>query len=328
MSIFSASQVVKDVVAKKWRGFKQQRRQLLVVSIAAYLFEMTIFALVGTLIWKSVEHQWTKGRIALILIAVGLPLSLGWAWAVLKLSRKSVASLVGQKETYKAWWNSAPTDYEAAKRNVYKTKDEEDFRKRGLAGDQQSWGAKQLIEVGKLAKEAVVLEIGCGVARIGREIAPYLKEWHGGDISSAMLEFARERTKHLSNVFFHELSGTGLGFAANESFDFIYCTIVFMHLDKEDMYEYIREAFRVLRPGGRAYFDTWNLLNDNMFRHFLQTQQGNRGDSKVRNRNQYSTPQEMLKYVTSVGFRTVGLIEGELIKIICEKPGREPTSDF
>ena len=36
-----------------------------------------------------------------------------------------------------------------------------------------------------------------------------------------------------------------------ESVDVVYCTIVFMHLDEWDRYSYpIRDAFRVLRPGG------------------------------------------------------------------------------
>ena len=107
--------------------------------------------------------------------------------------------------SYKQWWTDSVTDYDSAKMHVYETKDEEEFRKRGWQGDEQSLGSKQLIEMGILNKDSVVLEIGCGVARLGREFAPHVKEWYGCDISPKMLKFAKERTSHLTNVHFHEL---------------------------------------------------------------------------------------------------------------------------
>ncbi len=44
-----------------------------------------------------------------------------------------------------------------------------------------------------------VLEEGYGVARIGRELAPYCREWRGCDISSSMIKIARRRTPYLDN---------------------------------------------------------------------------------------------------------------------------------
>jgi ubiquinone/menaquinone biosynthesis C-methylase UbiE len=175
--------------------------------------------------------------------------------------------------------------------------------------------------MGGLSKESVVLEIGCGVARIGRELAPFVKEWHGVDISRQMLTYAKQRTRHLPNVTFYELHDTALPMFDGGVFDFVYCTIVFMHLDKEDLYEYLKESFRVLKAGARSYFDSANLLHDRTFEHFLQTQSYNLGDRKVRNRNQYSTPQELRKYLEKVGFEVLDLREEELIKAVCRKPG-------
>lgn len=240
---------------------------------------------------------------------------------ILKLARAlGVAEMERKTLTYKEWWEDNIHDIESAKRNVYETHNEEDFRSRGWAGDPQSLGAKHFIEMGQLSRHSVVLEIGCGVARIGRELAPHVREWHGVDISRKMLEYAKERTGHLSNAYLHELNEISLPMFAEEIFDFVYCTIVFMHLDKEDMYQYLKESFRVLKPGALAYFDTWNLLNDNIFDHFLQTQSYNIGDRKVRNRNQYSTPQEFRKYLERVGFEVIDLREEELIKALCKKP--------
>ena len=222
-------------------------------------------------------------------------------------------------QTYKEWWEQSVRDLESAKANVYGTRDEEDFRLRGWAGDSHSPGAKQFIVMGDLSKESVVLEIGCGVARIGRELAPFVKEWHGVDISRKMLTYAKQRTRHLPNVSFYELHDPGLPMFDRAMFDFVYCTIVFMHLDKEDVYPYLKESFRVLKAGARSYFDSWNLLHDRTFDHFLQTQSHNLGDRKERNRNQYSTPQEFRKYLEKVGFEVLELREDDLIKVLCKK---------
>jgi ubiquinone/menaquinone biosynthesis C-methylase UbiE len=56
-----------------------------------------------------------------------------------------------------------------------------------------------------------------------------------------------------------EISGYNLSGVADASVDVVYCTVVFMHLESWDRYNYILEAFRALRPGGRIYVDNSNL---------------------------------------------------------------------
>jgi SAM-dependent methyltransferase len=104
-----------------------------------------------------------------------------------------------------------------------------------------------------------VLEIGCGVGRVGRVIAPICRSWTGTDISAGMLVAARSRLADLPNVRLVELSSVGLTEFADASFDFVYCTVVFMHLFEWDRYKYIEEALRVLRPGGRIFFDNIDI---------------------------------------------------------------------
>ncbi len=47
---------------------------------------------------------------------------------------------------------------------------------------------------------------------------------------------------------------------AAASFDKAYAVAVLIHLDKEDVFLYLREVARILRPGGLLYVDTWNLV--------------------------------------------------------------------
>jgi len=225
----------------------------------------------------------------------------------------------GGAEGYRDWWDRAAGSWGTAKDATYVVDNEANYRSRGLNGDANSPGALQLVEFGRLGPQSSVLEIGCGAARIGREMAPMVGAWHGADISPKMLEHARQRTAGLTNVFLHELTGAGLEMFEEASFDFVYANTVFMHLDKEDLYQYLLESHRVLKAGGRAYFDTWNLLHPDTYRLWLESQAGNRGTGKTRGRIQFSTAPELMRYLEEVGFDVVQFDEDRLLRAFCVK---------
>ena len=70
---------------------------------------------------------------------------------------------------------------------------------------------------------------------------------------------ASKRLQDKENVDFKELTGCDLSIFEDNSFDVIYCSVVFMHLNEWDRFHYITEAYRVLKSKGRAYFDNFNL---------------------------------------------------------------------
>ncbi|HRE80998.1 MAG TPA: class I SAM-dependent methyltransferase [Opitutaceae bacterium] len=107
----------------------------------------------------------------------------------------------------------------------------------------------------------VFLEIGCGVGRVGRGLAPFVKEWIGCDVSAEMIRQAQRKTLGLPNVRFVEVSGHDLQPVPDASVDVVYCTVVFMHLDEWDRYAYCLEAKRILKPGGRFYCDNANIAS-------------------------------------------------------------------
>lgn len=221
--------------------------------------------------------------------------------------------------SYKDWWTASSANLEGAYATTYVAHDETDYRSRGWNGDANGFGAKQFIEIAGLSPTSRVLEIGCGMARVGREMAPKIGEWHGADISANMLEFARQRTSHLSNVFLHELSDVSLRSFDDQSFDFVYITTVLMHLDKEDVYQYLLEAHRVLKPGGVAFFDTWNLLHPDTYRLWRGIQAGNIGAGKIRGRIQFSTAPEFRRYLDEVGFDLMRFDEDRLLRVFARK---------
>lgn len=107
----------------------------------------------------------------------------------------------------------------------------------------------------------VVLEVGCGVGRVGAVLAPRCARWIGTDIASHMLGHARRRLGRFENVQLVELADVGLREVPSASVDLVYCTVVFMHLFEWDRYRYIEEAHRVLRPGGRLYADNLDITS-------------------------------------------------------------------
>lgn len=123
-----------------------------------------------------------------------------------------------------------------------------------------------------LADSDDVLEIGSGVGRIGFALAPRCRSWTGCDRSQNMLAHAQSRLREFSNASFVHLRGTGLRELADPSMDVVYCTNVLPHLDAVERWNYVQEAYRVLRPAGRFYLDTillnspegWQMMDNNL----------------------------------------------------------------
>jgi SAM-dependent methyltransferase len=151
--------------------------------------------------------------------------------------------------------------------------------------------------------------LGCGVGRIGLFISQRCSQWRGFDISETMIRHARTRLKAFENVQFQALERTELTGVSGDCFDKGYSHAVFIHMDKEDLYLYLREAFRVLKPGGLFYFDTWNLQNEVGWERWLwEVESWEQSDQKGRkhvSRNQFCVPQEVKIYIEKAGFAEV-----------------------
>lgn len=106
------------------------------------------------------------------------------------------------------------------------------------------------------------LEIGCGVGRVGQKLAPLVKHWTGTDVSEAMLGHAAKRLEGQKNYSLIAINGFDLSPIPDASMDAVYCTVVFMHLQEWDRYAYVKEAYRVLKPGGRFFCDNANIDSD------------------------------------------------------------------
>jgi SAM-dependent methyltransferase len=124
-----------------------------------------------------------------------------------------------------------------------------------------------------LRPEMRTLEIGCGIGRLMQYFARIFAEAHGIDVSPEMIARGREYLKHVPNAHLHLGDGRTLAGIADESFDFVVSYVAFAHVpSKEVLRSYVKEAWRVLKRGGRIKYlvktarweqegdrpDTWN----------------------------------------------------------------------
>lgn len=223
---------------------------------------------------------------------------------------------------YKSFWDAKATTLEGAMAAVDGSTDEGVLRATG------GYSARQVAAALELAPDDRVLELGCGVGRIGRELAERVGHWHGVDISSNMVDVARTRLAPYANTSTGVLMRTRLDGLADASFDKAYSVAVFIHMDKEDFFLYLTELRRVLKPGGRLFFDVWNLAHPIGWKRFDYEVRAHVGADPAQRkdvaRNQFSTPQEVRIYLRQAGFDCVLMLDDSpQIQAVAVVPGGE-----
>lgn len=97
---------------------------------------------------------------------------------------------------------------------------------------------------------ACALEIGCGIGRLCLPLAKRAATVTGVDISEVMVRHGRDLCKPHSNIRLAQTDGT-LSMIPDVSQDLVFSYIVFQHIPSiTPIATYVREAERVLRPGG------------------------------------------------------------------------------
>jgi ubiquinone/menaquinone biosynthesis C-methylase UbiE len=128
------------------------------------------------------------------------------------------------------------------------------------------------------ANEAgAVLEVACGTGRLTRQLSKRLagqSTLTAIDISADMLEVAKHNLTG-EKISFIEANAMDLPFD-NDSFNYVFCQYGIMFF--ADKLKGVQEAYRVLKPGGRYLFSTWDdtlkmpllkvVFNDTLFPFF------------------------------------------------------------
>jgi SAM-dependent methyltransferase len=114
---------------------------------------------------------------------------------------------------------------------------------------------RELIELSGFTPQMHVLDVGCGIGGSARRLSHQVGcRVTGVDLSDAYIDAAERLTGLLGmqdRVRFHAASALALPFE-DDTFDGIWS--LQMNMNVEDKSAWLRETFRVLRPGGRAVF--------------------------------------------------------------------------
>lgn len=104
------------------------------------------------------------------------------------------------------------------------------------------------------ARTESALDFGCGPGRLTQALAERFSEAHGVDVSARMLEIAQELAAGRDACHFHRNEDTDLALFEAGRFDFVYSSKVLFHLRPKVQLAFLREFYRVVRPGGLVCF--------------------------------------------------------------------------
>ncbi|HEY3863574.1 MAG TPA: class I SAM-dependent methyltransferase [Verrucomicrobiae bacterium] len=107
---------------------------------------------------------------------------------------------------------------------------------------------------GVTINRGTALDFGCGLGRLSQALAAQFQHVDGVDVSTSMIEQARQFNKYPDKVEYHLNVKSDLSLFPRQRFDFIYSNIVLQHIPTPHQLSYISEFMELLKPGGTAYF--------------------------------------------------------------------------
>ena len=266
------------------------------------------------------KYHWLPAAAA-IASGVGLPVVLfvhvRWFWTVLAAISLFLSSYVWGYSThalksdlyaplnhlarrqYAQVWDALAASRRDAFRAATGEPEEEELRRSARRT------VDDILELAFIGAQDEVLEIGCGVGRIGFELATHCHMWTGTDVSANMLGFASDRMQAVSNARLVLLQEDGLGKFAENTFDVVYATNMLGHLDEMDRWHLVEHAFRILRPGGRILIDNIDLESEAGWTIFVNDAQRYRHLERPPYMPRFSTAAELSAYFKRAGFESV-----------------------
>ncbi len=158
-----------------------------------------------------------------------------------------------------------------------------------------------------LADGDTVIDVGCGSGRLACQLArlPHLR-YLGTDVVPDLLAHARRVTGR-PDFSWRQTDGTTIP-APDASADFVCFFSVFTHLLHEDSFRYVREAARVLRPGGRLVMSFLEFKVPLHWREFIASVEQTRA---ARHLNQFIEREAIAAWAEHAGLALSSIRSGD-----------------
>jgi SAM-dependent methyltransferase len=176
-----------------------------------------------------------------------------------------------------------------------------------------------------LGESNVLVEIGPGGGRFTEVLVRNSRVVHAVDTSPHMIESLRARFGEDRGVVYHVADGRGLGMLADGSADAAFSYGVFVHLQHWDIFNYLTEVERVLRPGGKAIIQHSNTFSELGWRRFQAEVPRQLNRRKLRHTFTVNSPQLMAEFIHRAELEVVEMVTN-VAKRDCIALLRKPAS--
>ena len=119
--------------------------------------------------------------------------------------------------------------------------------------------AQEMIRTCSISPDKVGFEIGSGTGIVAKLLSPHCAQLDCNDISESFLKIAKATCADCPNVKFHHLTGQYLQHLPADAFDFGFSLSVFIHFNPYDIYNYLVDVRRILKPSGIFSFDACTI---------------------------------------------------------------------
>lgn len=208
-------------------------------------------------------------------------------------------------------WNIYAVTDDGARSAVSDTTNAYMIEKRGISDASRVCSHIQNLE------HATVLDIGCGIGRVAKYVAPRVHRLIAADIAPRMLLRARRNIKS-ENVSYLRISKNGkLSGVPNDSVDCAYSLYVMQHIEREDVISYLSEIKRVLKPEGIAIVELPLLEKKEHAKEYISYALQHDAYSPARMR--WYTREEIQLICAEIGFKKTTLDDSAECWVILEE---------
>jgi len=171
----------------------------------------------------------------------------------------------------------------------------------------------QVLKYYGLQNGMTIYDLGCGSGRTSQALsrANWTGNYQGHDVDERLINYLNTHSGGFKSKTHTELSLL----ADSESVDLVFHWSVFTHLFLEEIYIYLEEIYRVLKPGGIHIFSFLNLENSDHFNsNFLYRVNAFKVQKNLPHLDTFLNQNEIEFLLGKVGFKDVHFESGNDLK--------------